>query len=309
MSIGVGDIFSGLNSAVNLGANVASLFGGGKGQSKMGPGFKGNIVTPSYTFGGGKVIARDPYIQNNRAALYGQLGQLGGEVRPGYGRLTSSGVEAIRAAAGRQVGNLRAQQAKRGLEGASFAQNDLNNLQLSYQKAEDDFRAQAWERELAASQSLIAQQSDLLAQQATQQLSELGIATNFLASVNQGIQSKATIKTALKQYELEQKLNAGVNDIGHAAMGGPIEAGRPYMVGERGPELVVPRQNATVIPNHMLGGMENPVSRVLQGGLAMLSQPNVLPQMDPQQRALGGLAMKSRNQPERGRSEAAGRNI
>lgn len=38
------------------------------------------------------------------------------------------------------------------------------------------------------------------------------------------------------------------------AAGGPVLAGRPYLVGERGPELVVPRQNATVIPNHALGG-------------------------------------------------------
>lgn len=38
------------------------------------------------------------------------------------------------------------------------------------------------------------------------------------------------------------------------AAGGPVEAGRPYMVGERGPELIVPRLKANVIPNHKLGG-------------------------------------------------------
>lgn len=38
------------------------------------------------------------------------------------------------------------------------------------------------------------------------------------------------------------------------AAGGPVEAGRPYMVGERGPELIVPRLKAHVIPNHKLGG-------------------------------------------------------
>ena len=36
--------------------------------------------------------------------------------------------------------------------------------------------------------------------------------------------------------------------------GGPINAGRPYLVGEAGPELIVPRQAGTVIPNHELGG-------------------------------------------------------
>lgn len=32
------------------------------------------------------------------------------------------------------------------------------------------------------------------------------------------------------------------------AVGGPVSAGTPYLVGERGPEIVVPAQNATVIP-------------------------------------------------------------
>lgn len=42
--------------------------------------------------------------------------------------------------------------------------------------------------------------------------------------------------------------------LGFKALGGPITAGKPYMVGERGPELVVPSRNASVIPNNRLGG-------------------------------------------------------
>lgn len=36
------------------------------------------------------------------------------------------------------------------------------------------------------------------------------------------------------------------------AMGGPVTAGTPYIVGERGPELIVPSQSGTVIPNHAM---------------------------------------------------------
>ena len=36
---------------------------------------------------------------------------------------------------------------------------------------------------------------------------------------------------------------------GARADGGPVQAGRPYLVGERGPEIVVPRQAGTVLPN------------------------------------------------------------
>lgn len=38
------------------------------------------------------------------------------------------------------------------------------------------------------------------------------------------------------------------------AMGGPVSGGRAYMVGERGPELVVPSRNGHVMPNNQLGG-------------------------------------------------------
>lgn len=36
------------------------------------------------------------------------------------------------------------------------------------------------------------------------------------------------------------------------ADGGPVQGGKPYLVGERGPELIVPQQAGTVIPNHQL---------------------------------------------------------
>jgi len=41
---------------------------------------------------------------------------------------------------------------------------------------------------------------------------------------------------------------------GFRAAGGDVAAGRAYVVGERGPEVVVPRAAGTVIPNHKLGG-------------------------------------------------------
>ena len=47
---------------------------------------------------------------------------------------------------------------------------------------------------------------------------------------------------------------AGVIPIeGKLAAGGPMRAGKAYLVGEKGPEVVVPGQAGTVIPNHRLG--------------------------------------------------------
>ena len=36
---------------------------------------------------------------------------------------------------------------------------------------------------------------------------------------------------------------------GAKAGGGPVESGKPYLVGEQGPEVVVPGSSGTVIPN------------------------------------------------------------
>jgi len=42
---------------------------------------------------------------------------------------------------------------------------------------------------------------------------------------------------------------------GARAAGGPVNAGSAYLVGERGPEIVVPSAPGTVIPNHKLGNL------------------------------------------------------
>ena len=47
---------------------------------------------------------------------------------------------------------------------------------------------------------------------------------------------------------------AAIRSTQFRANGGPMSAGSPYIVGERGPELIVPNQAANVVPNDQLGG-------------------------------------------------------
>ena len=42
--------------------------------------------------------------------------------------------------------------------------------------------------------------------------------------------------------------------FGKRANGGSVSSGRPYMVGERGPELFVPGAQGNIVPNHAMGG-------------------------------------------------------
>ncbi|MCC2632115.1 MAG: putative Phage tail length tape measure protein, partial [Ramlibacter sp.] len=51
---------------------------------------------------------------------------------------------------------------------------------------------------------------------------------------------------------------------GFRAEGGPVAAGVPYMVGERGPELFTPRTAGAIVPNHALGSGKDNITIVNQ---------------------------------------------
>jgi len=54
--------------------------------------------------------------------------------------------------------------------------------------------------------------------------------------------------------------------IGARAGGGDIMGGSPYLVGEKGPELIVPRGSGTVIPNNQLGSAMGGGPQVVYNG-------------------------------------------
>jgi hypothetical protein len=58
----------------------------------------------------------------------------------------------------------------------------------------------------------------------------------------------------------------GLRLSGARADGGPVSAGRAYLVGERGPEVLIPRMNGTVLPNGMgMGGGLTQVFNIAPG--------------------------------------------
>ena len=50
------------------------------------------------------------------------------------------------------------------------------------------------------------------------------------------------------------------------ADGGPVSAGKPYIVGERGPEVFTPKRTGTIIPNDAMGGSTSIVVNVDASG-------------------------------------------
>ena len=57
-----------------------------------------------------------------------------------------------------------------------------------------------------------------------------------------------------QQITLPLAQSMGFNVAGARGMGGPVTAGRPYLVGEKGPEIVVPGRNGGIVPNNQMGG-------------------------------------------------------
>lgn len=50
------------------------------------------------------------------------------------------------------------------------------------------------------------------------------------------------------------------------AIGGPVQAGSPYMVGERGPEMFIPNSSGSIVPNDKMGGGITVVNNVNASG-------------------------------------------
>jgi len=86
------------------------------------------------------------------------------------------------------------------------------------------------------------------------------------------------IRSFLTPFSAATPLGAGGGMIGkfgtlgpnygipQRAKGGPVSAGRTYMVGERGPELFVPGASGSIVPNDKMGGGINVVVNVDANG-------------------------------------------
>ena len=75
--------------------------------------------------------------------------------------------------------------------------------------------------------------------------------------------------------KLNPAVGFGVGPIGFRAAGGPVSAGSPYIVGERGPELFVPGRSGGIVPNDSLGmGSANVVVNVDASGSSVQGDGN-----------------------------------
>ena len=65
---------------------------------------------------------------------------------------------------------------------------------------------------------------------------------------------KDELKKFMNSKTVKDATKLGVKvDVQARAMGGPVEGGSPYLVGEQGPELFVPKGAGSIVPNNKMG--------------------------------------------------------
>jgi len=84
----------------------------------------------------------------------------------------------------------------------------------------------------------------------------IGLFANLVNAVNSAFNAIKTIVNFIKNNPVTQALGGVIDNVfgGGRALGGPVNRGTSYVVGERGPELFVPTTSGKIIPNGGMGG-------------------------------------------------------
>lgn len=146
-------------------------------------------------------------IADFRKAFEGRAAEFRGlraDVKPGFGRLTRSRVEAIRGAGQRAVGNLREELAKRRVLGSTFASREIASTEAEFGRQEEFARAESFLQELGLTGELIKEEfgslisgfAAMLQQMNFETALSANLANNASAQLNQNLQAQAGAREA-----------------------------------------------------------------------------------------------------------------
>ncbi len=105
--------------------------------------------------------------------------------------------------------------------------------------------------DLAEAEANVADNSRLTRDEFVKQQTELGLTREQAELLADELANlfKFDGKTVKMNVRVTKQGTAGTGGFTERAHGGPVKKGTPYVVGEEGPELLVPDQNGTIIPN------------------------------------------------------------
>lgn len=95
--------------------------------------------------------------------------------------------------------------------------------------------------------------------------------------INLADRAIANFRSKLDDSFIGKVLKFATNPLGTItgkASGGPVVGGKPYVVGEKGPELFVPSHSGNIVPNERMGNTQN-VTVQFTGGVSMMADADV----------------------------------
>ena len=129
--------------------------------------------------------------------------------------------------------------------------------------------------------------ADMLVQSAKQIIAQyiaIGVARMFAGMGGVTTNAGSSLKTITEKYGTfgaEGAANAAkaLPALPRKALGGPVSSGRPYLVGERGPEMFVPGAQGNIVPNNEMGGTSNVTVNVDASGSSVEGDGNQAAQL------------------------------
>tara|TARA_R110002050_G_scaffold291078_1_gene445180 strand:- start:6463 stop:8586 length:2124 start_codon:yes stop_codon:yes gene_type:complete len=142
---------------------------------------------------------------------------------------------------------------------ATFALHEQQDATIAINKANED-RLKLEEHQKKNAEDLAQKQKEIAQ---TIQNSVVGAIESAIDGSKSLAESFSGLLKQLAMMIIKQKVIGNFASLGGGGLlglipgladGGPARAGRPHIVGERGPELFVPNSSGTVVPNHAMGG-------------------------------------------------------
>ena len=230
-----GGLLRGPTSKASIGGTGdAGLFGGSGGTA---------ITTPTLSFGNGTLTRTGGFLDSSGRIL-GDLEADRDRFTGGFTDFRRARLQEVENARARTTGNLRSQLGRRGILGASFAQDAITRTELEFQQQADKVAAEIDVQEFGFNlENLKVQQATNQAAVASQ-LTELGLSLDFISGINQAIVQRDQIAASLEIARLNRRSGGGsisggggITSFGGGTANFPSGSGVPATFGSGNPSF------------------------------------------------------------------------
>lgn len=184
------------------------------------------VTTPDFTFGEGTLSRTGNEFLNRERQTFGDLEANRARFGTGFTEFTRSRLQDVENARARTVGNLRSQLGRRGILGASFAQDAITRTELDFAQQADRVRAEAEVAEFQLDLENLKVQQQANQFQLTRQLKELELSFGFVEGLNDAILTRDKIEAFLAAERLKltrasrSARTSGGSRVGSFTLGG-----------------------------------------------------------------------------------------